>query len=102
MNKDPIIMNLVDEILNICNPIKIILYNVKFNIIKEMTSFKLCVIVSDDTAIDELESKLYLELDCENPFDVLLYTLSEWEHYNFDETSFAGKIAKTGVVLYEL
>ena len=102
MNQNPVIINLVNQILNFRNLLKIILFNVKFNILKEMTSFKICVIVSDDQDIYELESKLYLELECENPFDVLIYKVSEWEHYSFDETSFAGKIAKTGVVLYEL
>jgi len=101
MNENPIILNLVEQILDLSEPKKIILFSKKFNLSEEMTSFKLCVIVSNDVDISELESKLYLELDCENPFDVLLYNISEWEHYADDISSFAGKIAKTGVVLYE-
>jgi len=102
MVENPIIMNLVEQILDMCEPTKIILFSKKFNLSEELTSFKLCVIVNDDVDIIELEQKLYLELDCENPFDVLIYRASEWEHLTEDESSFAGKITKTGVVLYVL
>ena len=102
MNENPIIQQLVEQILNLCEPTKIILFSKKFNLSEEMTSFKLCLIVADDVDIIELESKLYLELDCENPFDILIYNISKWEHYADDISSFAGKIAKAGVVLYEL
>jgi len=102
MNENPIITRLAEQILDYCSPLKIILFSKKNNLNDELASFKLCVIVPDGTDIVELETKLYLELDCENPFDVLLYNISEWENLSADEVSFAGKIARMGVVLYEL
>ena len=102
MVENPIIINLVDQILDLCNPLKIILFNKKHDLFDNLTSFKLCVIVPDDTDVDDLECTLYLELECENPFDVLIYKETEWTNLIIDEASFAGKISRTGVVLYEL
>ncbi len=102
MKHHPIISDLINQILDFSNPIKIILYNKKININDELTSFKLCVIVPDDTNIPSLESKLYLELNCENPFNVLIYKISEWDCLIEDDTSFASTILKTGVCVYEL
>jgi len=102
MIENPIIINLVEQILDMCEPSKIILFSKKFSLSEELTSFKLCVIVADDVDVIDLESRLYLELDCEDPFDILLYKSSEWEHHTEDDSSFAGTIARTGVVLYEL
>lgn len=102
MTENPIIMNVVDQILDICNPHMIILFNKKYDLFDNLTSFKLCVIVPDDVDANELECNLYLELDCENPFDVLIYRNSDWNNLREDEASFASTISKTGVVLYEL
>ncbi len=102
MIENPIITDLVDQILNFCSPLKILLFSKKYNLNDELTSFKLCVIVPNDTDTATLETTLYLELDCENPFDVLLYKQSEWDANSSDEVSFAGKISRSGVVLYEL
>jgi hypothetical protein len=101
MVENPIIMNVVDQILDLCNPYMIILFNTKYDLFDNLTSFKLCVIVPDNVDTTELEYTLYLELECENPFDVLLYKVSEWSNLCDDDASFAGKISKTGVVLYE-
>ncbi len=102
MNDNPIMLNLVEEILDICEPEKIILFSTKYNLSHEMTSFKLCVIVSDNSDINELEAQIYLELECESPFDVVIYKSSVWEELVDDDSSFASKVSRTGVVLYEL
>ena len=101
MQEEPIITKMADDILNMCEPRKIILFSKKYNMSDELTSFKLCVIVPDNVDLTELECKIYLELDCENPFNVILYKASEWEHICVDDESFANKIIKNGVVLYE-
>ena len=102
MNENSEILKLVEQILGICSPLKIILYSKKHNLNDELASFKLCVIVPDDTDPVSLESRIYLELDSENSFDVLIYKSTEWNRLSADDISFAGKIVKTGVVLYEL
>lgn len=99
---NPIINNIVEQILDLCNPYKIILFSTKYNLSNEMTSFKLCVIMPDDIDVTELECQLYLEIDCENPFDVVIYRISEWKELVLDDSSFASKVERTGVVLYEL
>ncbi len=102
MPNEGVIVNLYEQILDHCNPKKIILFSKKYNISGELSSFKLCVIVSDDININSLKQTLYLELECENPFDVLIYRQSEWDENCEDEHSFAEKIKKSGAVLYEL
>lgn len=102
MEDNPVILNLVDQILEHCCPHKIVLFNKKYDLFDNLTSFKLCVVVPDDIDTNELECTLYLELECEDPFDVLLYNESEWHRLIVDDTSFAGKILKTGVTLYEI
>ncbi len=102
MDINPIIQNITNQILDITNPFKIILFNRKYDLFENLTSFKLCVVVDDNVNISELESDLYLNLECENPFDVIIYKQSEWFNLIEDDTSFARKISKTGVVLYEL
>lgn len=102
MNENPIILSIVDQILDVCNPYRIILFNKKFDLWENLISFKVCIIVPNDTDVPELECSLYLELDSEIPFDMLIYREKEWIDLIEDNTSFANKILKSGVVLYEL
>lgn len=102
MNENPIIINVVDQILDLCNPHNIILFSKKFDLWENLIAFKLCVIVADDVDTTELECNLYLELECNITFDVLIYKSTEWCNLIGDDASFAGKISKSGVVLYEL
>ena len=101
MNQEIVISEILENVLSICNPIKILLISKKYDASGQLSSFKLCVIVEDSVDLDEIESQIYLELDCENPFDVILYTLSEWEEICEENGSFANKIQKSGVLLYE-
>lgn len=101
MQQEPVILKMADEILDICNPKKIIIFSKKYNMAQELTAFKLCVIVPDSIDTSELECRIYLELDCENPFNVILYNISEWERICVDNGSFANSIIRNGVVIYE-
>ena len=40
-------------------------------------------------------------MDSAYPYDLVLYTESEWASLSQDERTFAASIAKTGTVLYE-
>ncbi len=78
-------MELSENIKTVCNevvqnykPEKIILYNAKRNVDGEIRSFKICVIVDTVNRL-EMEEKIYLNIDSEIPFDVLVYTPEEWE-----------------------
>lgn len=100
MNIDPIIIKLCDDIIKICSPFKIILISQKFNTKHKLKSFKLCVIVDGITSTAELEGKLYLETECEIPYDLIIYNKDEWESFITDRYSFAGGINESGEVIY--
>jgi len=59
----------------------------------------LCVIVE---AADKrmLLTDMYLNIESDVPFDLLLYSPDEWEQCILDHTSFAYLIHKEGVLLY--
>lgn len=65
-----------------------------------MTSFKLCIISPVDNK-REIERSVYLQADCEIPFDLLVYTHEEWERLAGEPDSFAWKLDRTGLVIYE-
>ena len=62
-------------------PMKIYLISHKTNhATGELISFKLAVIVRDDTrSISELECYLYTAVDCDYPYDLVIYKQSEWD-----------------------
>ncbi|MEG0615329.1 MAG: hypothetical protein RR540_06185 [Oscillospiraceae bacterium] len=99
--QEKIIEKVVDDIVEDCKPLKVILISRKFNISNELISFKLCVIVNDVKSVGELEGELYMHTDCSLPFDILLYNKSEWDILIEDEGTFAHKVYQSGVVLYE-
>jgi len=66
-----------------------------------LTSFKLAIIL-DDNADDlpELECRLYLEVDCEVPFDLVIYRQGEFNKLKGEIGTFAWKISNAGAKLY--
>lgn len=44
--------------------------------------------------------KMYIEIDSEIPFDLILYIFEEWNYYKDDKSSFAYSIKNTGVKIY--
>jgi hypothetical protein len=97
--KSPAVMGVVGEIVSLLAPRKIYLYNQRINDKQVITSFKLCVIAEVENKI-ATERSIYLEIDCDIPFDILLYTPEEWEALTAMPTSFASKIRTTGTVIY--
>ena len=100
MNLSPHVRQLVSAIADLCSPEKIYLFNAKQNLENQITSFKLCV-VADTGSKAALERKIYLELDCELPYDLVLYTPSEWEKFRQKPPAFAGEIERKGALLYD-
>lgn len=98
---DSRIMELCDEIARIIQPVRIIIFNSKYKPSGELASFKLCIIVKGHDC-GKVEQKIYLELDCEVPFDVVVYNYEHWNSLLDDKYSFAYRgIMNGGVVLYE-
>ncbi len=99
----PEIQATANAIANLGKPLKIYLISHKTNhATSELISFKLAVIVPDITPnISELECFLYTAVDCDYPYDLVLYKKSEWDTLSSDPRTFAWSIHQTGGVLYE-
>lgn len=91
---------LVDDIAALCSPEKIYLFSAKVNLSGEVTSFKLCV-VADTEDKAQLEQRIYLSLDCELPYDVVIYTAGEWTAFMKNPLSFAHSISEKGWKVYD-
>lgn len=102
MKNNPVIKEISESIVKLCSPEKIILISYKTDNYNELTSFKLALIVSDDIeSMPELECSLYMKIDSEIPFDLVFYSVSEWNELKERVNTFAYKINNTGAVLYE-
>ncbi len=101
--KDNVIINQIkDETVKICNPFKIYLVSNKTNSKGELTSFKICIIVDDMyDGYKQLESDILIKTDCPVPFDVIVYTISEWNSCVEDDCTFAYRVENSGELLYE-
>lgn len=101
MSYDERIMKLCDEIAELVRPVRIILFREKKDPAGELHSFKLCVVTKESDCA-RIEQKIYLTLECEVSFDVLVYSLDQWNTGIQDPDSFAYRgILNGGVVLYE-
>jgi len=101
MSDNQLINRTVDEIRRICDPLSIILVSNKVNTEGDLVGIKLVVIVPDgDESVGELECRLYMQIDSDIPYDLVLYSQSEWEQFKNDIGSFAWKIHNTGAYIY--
>lgn len=95
------IQTVADTIGNKYEPKAIVLISKKINNQNELTSFKIAVLVDDNiSSISELECKIYLDVDSEIPYDIVIYKASEWLYLKEDASTFAYKIYSQGVWLY--
>lgn len=95
------IQTVADTIGSKYNPKGIVLISKKIDNQGELTSFKVAVLVSDDiSSISELECKIYIDVDSEIPYDIVIYRVSEWLYLKEDTSTFAYKIYSQGVWLY--
>lgn len=97
--KAPEVALVVDGIVRLLNPRQIYLYNQRFSVAGATTAFKLCV-VADMADKASAERDIYLDIDSEVPFDVILYTPAEWKRLCDSPDSFARKIFLTGTTVY--
>ena len=67
---------------------------------RERSDIDICVI-AETTNKRELLTDLYCEIDSEKPVDFLLYTPEEWNKNIEDAQSFAYKLDREGMLLYE-
>lgn len=96
--KHAAVQEVLKQIIAIAKPEAVFLYNCKHDLDGELTSFKLCVIC-------EYENKRRLltdifDVDCETPFDVLLYTKEQFRQLRDDTAAFANRVFTKGKMLY--
>ena len=95
------IASLQRQIIEICAPQKIILFGSQAKgTATERSDIDICII-AETTNKRELLTDLYCEIDSEKPVDFLLYTPEEWNKNIEDAQSFAYKLNREGVLLYE-
>jgi hypothetical protein len=93
---------IIQEIRKIIQVKKIILISKKLDISGEITSFKLCIVLAENNvSVSEIEQSLYMEIDSDISFDLVLYTNNEWDELKDSTGSFAWKINTSGAVLFE-
>lgn len=99
---DPIIMEMTEEIIKICNPLQIFLVSHKTNSKGILTSFKVCLVVENKyESHSDLETEILLKTDCPVPCDVIVYTVSNWNECLEDDCTFAYRVDNEGNLLYE-
>jgi len=100
MKDNPIIKSVVEDVAKCCSPVCIYLATKKQNIKGELTAFKLLVVVNDVKNVTKIESDIYMSVDCEIPYDVIVYNNSVWENLIDDYGTFAHTVWENGDRLY--
>ena len=92
--------NIKNQIVNKFNPKEILLFgSLAKGTFRSNSDIDLCIIKDTDNK-RYLISRIYTEIDCNIPYDIILYTSDEWESYKNDKNTFAYSIINTGVKIY--
>lgn len=96
------VKDLQQKLLDFCPEIKkIYLISIKVDTMGELTSFKFGLIIEDSVkSTSELAGNLYFNIDCELPYDLVIYTQQEFDKLKEEIGTFAWKIENSGTVLY--
>lgn len=93
------IAHVVDSIAKRFHPQKIYMFSNKRGAGGRPASFKLCIVL-DSTDMGETEREIYLTVESEVPFDLVLYKPRQFDELLTRKGSFAQKVVGTGVLLY--
>lgn len=89
-----------EQIVSLYTPSKIVLFGSQAKgTATKRSDIDLCI-VKDTENKSDLLTDMYLNIESSKPFDLLLYTDTEWEDCIMDPSSFAYLINKRGIVLY--
>ncbi len=95
-NKD--IQDVLKQVIEVAKPKFVFLYNCKHELDGDLRSFKLCIICEFDDKRSLLRD--IFDVDCDIPFDVLLYTGEQFAKLRDDESAFANEICRRGKMIY--
>ncbi len=91
-----------DEIKQSFDVEKIIVFGVKRSEKdNSIVDLDLCIISKEIKNKNAWLKKAYLEIDSDVPYDLFLYTSAEWEECIKQSKSFASRIERKGLVVYE-
>ncbi len=96
--KNPI-SEVVNQITKLVEVEKIILFSKKTDLNGEVSSFKICVITYGND-VHEYEKAIYIDVESDIPFDIIVYSSESWKKYLSEESSFCNKVNSTGSVIY--
>jgi len=89
-----------EQIINKYSPRKIILFGSQAKgTAGNKSDIDLCIIKDTENKRD-LTTDIYLNVESTKPFDLIIYTESEWNECIEDRTSFAHLIHNKGVEIY--
>lgn len=88
----------LEQVIAVAQPEVVFLYSCKYDLDGELSSFKLCI-VCDFTDKRRLITDIF-DVDCDIPFDVLLYTKEQFKELKEDTAAFANRICTKGKMIY--
>lgn len=89
------------EICALCDPDIIIVFGQKSHVNSDVIrDVSLCVVIDTDDK-ETLENSIYMSVDLDVSFNLLIYTPDEWNALMRDPQSYAFRIVKKGVAVYE-
>lgn len=92
---------IIEKLCSLAKPEKLILYGSKIDVATgRVKDIDVCLVVETENKT-ELERELYLAIDSDVSFDIIIYTPFEWEVLIADTQSFAHRILEKGTVIYE-
>lgn len=92
--------NIKNQMVNKFNPKEIVLFgSLAKGTFRSNSDIDLCIIKDTDNKRD-LITKIYTEIDWNVPYDIVVYTISEWEKFKNDKDTFVYSIIKNEVKIY--
>lgn len=94
-------LRILAEIKARVNPKLMVLFGTKKNMVTDkVRDIDVCIVTETEDKT-RLEHDLYLAIDSEVSFDILIYTPEEWDVLVSDPQSYAHRILEKGTVVYE-
>lgn len=97
------IVPLIEQLKEIFNAEKIYVFGVKYNSQNEneVTDFDVCIVADfNECERNALLKRAYMESDCDIPFDIFLYTPSDFDELSEDPASFVSRVLRIGRLYY--
>ena len=92
------VKEVLEQVIAVAKPEAVFLYNCKYDFDGELNSFKLCIICDYENK-RQLLTEIF-DVDCDIPFDVLIYTREQFRELRDDTAAFANRICTKGTMLY--